>query len=113
MSQSRRSRNHQSVVWPYDRVPNAFYRSVGERIAEVRRERGLTQMQAAELARLNRVVLARAETGAENLSPITLSKLALALQVRPEVFLAGLDADPAVLDDRSGRGRGSRTPGSV
>lgn len=79
------------------RVDNRFYKAVGERIAQVRAEAGLTQVEGAKRANLNRSLLARIETGAENLSLQTLSRLALAYGVRPEALIAKLDADPASL----------------
>jgi DNA-binding XRE family transcriptional regulator len=79
------------------RVPNAFYRNVAKRIAEVRKARGLTQVEGALGANLNRSLLARIEAGEENLSLQTLSRLALAYGVQPAEFLRGLEADPASL----------------
>lgn len=90
-------------------VDNRFYKAVAERVAQVRAEAGITQVEGAKRANLNRSLLARIETGSENLSLQTLSRLALAYDVRPEAFLSGLDADPASLVevDRVNR-RGTR-----
>ncbi len=80
-------------------MENAFYKAVALRIAQARKEAGLTQVEAARRANLNRSLMARMEAGAENLSLQTLSRLALAYGVRPEAFLTGLEADPAALID--------------
>ena len=95
-------------------VDNRFYRAVAERIAQVRAEAGLTQVEGAKRANLNRSLLARIETGSENLSLQTLSRLALAYGVRPEAFLANLDADPAsLLEVKRVNRRGTRKPAST
>jgi transcriptional regulator with XRE-family HTH domain len=80
-------------------VGNSFYRAVAQRVADVRRQTGMTQVEGARRANLNRSLLARIEAGAENLSLQTLSRLALAYGVLPEVFLEGLEADPAALEE--------------
>lgn len=79
-------------------MSNRFYRGVAGRIAEIRVARGLTQEEVAARANLNRGFLARIEAGADNLSLQTLSRLALAMGVRPHEFLDGLDADSEVLE---------------
>lgn len=95
-------------------VANRFYTSVAERIAQVRAEAGFTQVEGAKRANLNRSLLARIETGSENLSLQTLSRLALAYGVRPEAFLANLDADPAsLLETKRVNRRGTRKPSST
>lgn len=80
-------------------VDNSFYKAVAKRVASIRRQAGMTQVEGARRANLNRSLLARIETGAENLSLQTLSRLALAYGVRPEAFLADLEADPAALEE--------------
>ena len=78
-------------------VGNRFYRQVAERIAATRERLGLKQEDVAERSGMHRTFIARVEAGSENLSLQTLSRFALGMSVRPEVFLEGLEADPAAL----------------
>lgn len=60
---------------------------VGKRIAQVRRERGYNQEQLAEMSMLNRVTLARYETGVIEPGAFALSRIADALGVSTDELL--------------------------
>lgn len=60
---------------------------VGKRLAELRRERGYNQDQLAEMAMINRVTLARYETGVIEPGVFALSRLADALGVSTDEIL--------------------------
>ncbi len=55
-----------------------------ERLREERKRSRLTQEELAVLSGVNRVTIARLETGASKAKPETARKLARALKVRPE-----------------------------
>jgi XRE family transcriptional regulator, regulator of sulfur utilization len=63
---------------------------VGMRIARIRKERGLTQDQFAELTGLNRTHLYRLETGKQSMTLKTLKLVADALGVRITRLVRGL-----------------------
>lgn len=60
---------------------------IGRRIAELRRERGYNQDQLAEMAMLNRVTLARYETGVIEPGVLALGRIADALGVTTDELL--------------------------
>ena len=60
---------------------------IGKRIAQVRRERGFSQEQLAEMAMINRVTLARYETGAIEPGAFAISRIADALDVSTDELL--------------------------
>lgn len=60
---------------------------IGRRIAEVRRERGYNQDQLAEMAMVNRVTLARYETGVIEPGVLALGRIADALGVSTDELL--------------------------
>lgn len=60
---------------------------IGRRIAEVRRERGYNQDQLAEMAMVNRVTLARYETGVIEPGVLALGRIADALGVTTDELL--------------------------
>ena len=60
---------------------------IGRRIAELRRERGYNQDQLAEMAMLNRVTLARYETGVIEPGVLALGRIADALGVSTDELL--------------------------
>jgi len=62
---------------------------VGERIAKLRKQKGVTQDQLAKLTGLNRGHLYRLETGQQNMTLGTLKLLADALEVRVTRLLRG------------------------
>ena len=66
-----------------------FLRAVGTRLSEVRRDRGLTQEQLAELVGVDPQTIQRAETGRTALSLLRLRAIARALGVGlAELFTA-------------------------
>lgn len=60
---------------------SSLTRKVAARIVELREERGLTQEQLAEKARINRVTLARLERAMHQPTLDTLDQIARALRV--------------------------------
>jgi repressor LexA len=60
---------------------------IGKRIAELRRERGYNQEQLAEMAMLNRVTLARYETGVIEPGALAIGRIADALGVSTDEIL--------------------------
>ena len=70
---------------------------IGKRIAEVRRERGYNQDTLAEMAMINRVTLARYETGVIEPGAFALSRIADALNVSTDELLCRTDKLPPFL----------------
>jgi HTH-type transcriptional regulator/antitoxin HipB len=66
-----------------------FLRRVAKRIAVERRAARMTQEQLAELLGTATRNVQRMESGAQNLTLVTLSRVARALGVRPEQLVAG------------------------
>ena len=69
------------------------YFDTGEKIKEIREYRNLTQDQLAELASLNRVTVAKYESGKVEPGAHALSRIADALEISTDVLL-GRSADP-------------------
>lgn len=67
------------------------YFDTGERIRELRRERGLNQDQLAELASLNRVTIAKYESGRVEPGAHALARIADALEVTTDALLGRSD----------------------
>lgn len=67
---------------------------IGKRIAEIRRERGYSQDQLAELAMLHRVSLAKYETGVVEPGALALSRIADALGVSTDELLCRTEKLP-------------------
>lgn len=67
---------------------------IGKRIAAVRRDRGYTQEDLAEMARLSRITLARYETGAIEPGAFALSRIADALDVSTDELLCRTEKLP-------------------
>lgn len=63
------------------------YFDTGGKIREIREARGLTQDQLAELASLNRVTVAKYESGRVEPGAKSLSKIADALEISTDVLL--------------------------
>ena len=70
------------------------YFDTGEKIRELRKERGLNQDQLAELASLNRVTIAKYESGRVEPGAHALSRIADALEVSTDVLLGRADEPP-------------------
>lgn len=59
----------------------------GQRVREIRRAKGISQEDLAQLAELNRTYISRIERGERNVSIETVARLATALGVElPELF---------------------------
>lgn len=67
---------------------------IGKRIGELRRERGYSQEQLAEMALLNRVTLARYETGVIEPGALAVGRIADALGVSTDEILCRVDKLP-------------------
>ena len=67
------------------------YFDTGEKIRDLRKERGLNQDQLAELASLNRVTIAKYESGRVEPGAQALSRIADALEVSADVLLGRSD----------------------
>lgn len=67
------------------------YFDTGEKIRELRKERGLNQDQLAELSSLNRVTIAKYESGRVEPGAQALSRIADALEVSTDVLLGRAD----------------------
>ena len=67
---------------------------IGKRIAELRRERGYSQDQLAEMSMLNRVTLARYETGVIEPGAFALGRVADALGVSTDELLCRVEKLP-------------------
>jgi transcriptional regulator with XRE-family HTH domain len=63
-----------------------FLKLIGKRIAELRKEQGLTQIQLADLCEMERSAIARLESGTENITASTFYKLSKALNVTMKEF---------------------------
>lgn len=66
----------------------------GERIRELRKKRGLNQDQLAELASLNRVTIAKYESGRVEPGAHALARIADALEVSTDALLGRSDEIP-------------------
>ena len=67
---------------------------IGERIAELREERALTQVELAERARISPSTLSLIESGkVEHPHVSTIRKLAKALGVEPEILVAEVEGE--------------------
>ena len=88
-------------------TPTKLVRSVARRIAAVRAARQWTQEELAERADVSVRYVQMVESGTENLSLVTLSKLAAALRVHPAELLQdsvrGSSAQRNHADERSRR----------
>lgn len=67
---------------------------IGKRIAEIRRERGYSQDQLAELALIHRVSIAKYETGVVEPGALALSRIADALEVSTDELLCRTEKLP-------------------
>ena len=74
------------------------YFDTGEKIRDLRKERGLNQDQLAELASLNRVTIAKYESGRVEPGAHALARIADALEVSTDVLLGRSDDIPNVPD---------------
>lgn len=72
------------------------YFDTGGKIREIREARGLTQDQLAELASLNRVTVAKYESGRVEPGAKSLAKIADALEISTDVLLGRTEEIPEV-----------------
>jgi len=54
---------------------------IGKRIKAIRKSKGITQAQLAEMTNMSNIFISRIETGAKNVSLTSLIKIAVALNV--------------------------------
>ncbi len=87
-----------------------FYRELGRRIAELRRQRGLTQERFAERASITTSYLARIETGARKPTLDVVRRLAAELEVPAWQLLAD---DREGSEDEAWRGAADRLVAAV
>ncbi len=81
----------------------SFFKELGRRVAQTRKERGLTQQQLAETLGIAQQTLAHYEVGRLRLPASMLPTLAQTLDVGVEVLLG---------QPRTGKGSGKRGPAS-
>lgn len=65
--------------------------SVGDRIRDIRKAKGLTQQQLAELSNLDDAYIGSVERGERNFSMDSLEKIVTALKVHPSEFFQSYD----------------------
>lgn len=66
-------------------------KDIGNRIAEIRRQRGLNQDELAELSTLSRISIARYETGKIEPGAKALGRIADALEISTDVLLGRVE----------------------
>lgn len=54
---------------------------IGKRIAEIRKEKGMTQQELASICNYEKSNMSRIEAGGTNMTILTLQKIAIALKV--------------------------------
>lgn len=59
---------------------------IGQRIAELRKEKGITQVQLAQKTGMQQSVISRIESGKHAISVVVLAKIAKSLNVRIELI---------------------------
>lgn len=84
---------------------DAILRAVGARVAELRRERGMTQDVFAQRLQVSTKYIQRLEQGSENLTLRTLARVAAELEISPLVLML-----PPLSDRRARVGRPSAKP---
>ena len=83
-------------------------KDIGDRIAELRREKGLNQDELAELAMLSRISIARYETGKIEPGAKALGRIADALEVSTDTIL-GRDEETQE-EEKQQKPQAPRTP---
>jgi len=71
--------------------PKTLAKQIGERLAQVRKDQGMTQVELAEAVHLSQQLIAEYEAGKKNIPVWRLVNLAEALGVASEVLLADSD----------------------
>ncbi len=72
------------------KAEKAFLEKVAKRLAQLRREQGMTQEQLADKSGLDRVAIANIETGIRRPTVTTVYRLAKGMGVKVEDFFKGL-----------------------
>ncbi len=72
------------------KAEKAFLEKVAKRLAQLRREQGMTQEQLADKSGLDRVAIANIETGIRRPTVTTIYRLAKGMGVKVEDFFKGL-----------------------
>lgn len=85
-------------------------KDIGNRIAEIRRQRGLNQDELAELSTLSRISIARYETGKIEPGAQALGRIADALEVSTDVLLGRTDEQEELTESDILRERLRRDP---
>ena len=70
--------------------PDPVSAAVGRRVRQLRRERGMTQVQLSQATGLHQPFLSRIEAGQQNLELRTLARLAVALASTLEALVSGI-----------------------
>lgn len=70
---------------------NSQLKKFGDRVRELRKERGLSQEDLAELAGLHRTYIGGIERGERNVALVNILRLAKALNVSPGELLDGIE----------------------
>lgn len=73
---------------------------MGRRIADLRRQAGMTSVAFAEAAGMSPAYAWRVEAGRQNLNLVSLSRIAIALDVPLTAIFDGIEADPESLGTR-------------
>ncbi len=81
-------------------VANPFFVAVGERVKAIRLESGLSREEAAGRMQLNPFFLARVERGEQNLSLMTIGRIALGLECPVTRLFDGIEPDSSLLEPR-------------
>lgn len=74
--------------------------AVGIRIKRIRVESGFSQQEFAKAAGMSNNYAWRVESGRQNMSLKTLSRIAIALNISMADLLDGIDSDPATIGTR-------------
>ena len=78
------------VFKPEKQVKKPVCENLGKELAAIRREQGLSQKDLAKKIGISQQLISRIEKGGENISLITLTNLARALNKRAEISFVNL-----------------------
>jgi len=104
LAYSQRHSHSEVIVWAsygtwnlvrHDQRPEVFLQATRTRIAELRKERGLTQVQLAEMLDLTQQMVASYEVGRRRVPVSLLPSIATALAVPVEELIGQGEARPA------------------
>lgn len=96
-------------------MADSVSRALGARVRKLRRGRGQTQEEFGASSAFDRNFVGRVERGDQNITLVTLARLAHAFGVTISELVAGLHVDAAVIEelDRLSRRRGVGEPRRV